>query len=203
MMDDFLEALWCTSSLPRRISRGIYSDYKDMTVILLLSELPPADPLEDFREFFAHCGMPNLNERVDFVVLRTTNSGDSILHRLAGDLKSMRKIQRFAQFRRAFICPHADWFSEHGLSADLGIPILRLIDTTNLRSRAQIAALFREADIITPPSTPDRIDRRALYWNQTELMKYNPFFRKSSCSIRFVRVRSVGCRLRCDGKVFE
>jgi hypothetical protein len=91
-------------------------------------------------------------------------------------MKSVHKIRRLAQYRSAFICPHADWFSEHRLSADLGIPILGLVDTTDFQSRAQIIALFREAEIITPPATRETTDVTELCHQLRDLITRNPVF---------------------------
>ena len=138
---------------PQDLSRAFSLMFRNVTVIMILTELPPPYIWEDMVEFFAHCGIPDVNQRIHFVQLRPMNSGDGVSHRLQCDLKSVARIRRILKGRTAFIEPHADWFSEHRLSVDLKLPIFGLVDTTPFQSRGSIKQIFNEARVVTPLST--------------------------------------------------
>ena len=138
---------------PQDLSRAFSLMYRNVTVILILTELPAPYIWEDMVEFFAHCGIPDVMQRIHFVQLRTMNSGDGVSHRLQCDMKSVARIRRILKGRTAFIEPHADWFSEHRLSVDLKLPIFGLVDTTPFQSRGKIKEIFNEARVVTPLST--------------------------------------------------
>jgi hypothetical protein len=165
------------------LARAFCLIHKHTTVILVLPELPPPHIWEDIMEFFAHCGIPDVNERIHFILLREMNSGDAISHRLECDMRSVKNIKRLIRGRGAFIIPHPDWFSEHRLSADLGIPILGLVDTTEFQSRGQIKAIFTEAEVVTPLSTGEFRDPIRLCRDVKELFRTNPDLLR--CIIRY------------------
>lgn len=127
--------------------------YKNMEMIIIMPQMPPPHIWEDLVDFFAQNGIPDVNERTHFILLREMNSGDSISHRLQCDMKSITKIQRILKGRLSYIVPHSDWFSEQRLSADLKIPIFGIVDTTDYQSRAAIKNIFNEAHVHTPIST--------------------------------------------------
>ena len=129
--------------------------YKNMEIIIIVSELPPPHIWEEMVDFFAQNGISDVNERIHFILLREMNSGDSISHRLQCDMKSITKIQRILKGRLCYIVPHSDWFSEQRLSADLKVPIFGIVDTTDYQSRAGIKNIFIEAQIQTPICTKE------------------------------------------------
>jgi hypothetical protein len=168
---------------PQDLTRAFCLMFKHARLILIMPELPPPHIWEDIMEFFAHCGIPDVNERIHFIVLRELNSGDSLSHRLECDMKSVTNIKRLTRGRQAFIVPHPDWFSEHRLSVDVGHPILGLVDTTEFQSRGQIKAIFAEADVVTPVSTCETRDAIRLCRDVKELFRANPDMLR--CVIRY------------------
>lgn len=156
------------------LSRTFNLIYRNVTVILILAELPPPHIWEDLIEFFAQCGIPDVNERIHFINIREMNSGTGISHRLQCDMKSIGKIRRILQGRTAYIVPHADWFSERRLSVDLGMPIMGVIDTTMFQSRAAIATTFFQAQVVSLISTKEYTDVSELFEAGRQLMINNP-----------------------------
>ena len=127
--------------------------YTNVTVILIMTDLPAPYVWDDIVEFFAHCGIPNVNERIHFIPLRPMISGDGISHRMQCDMKAIARVKRLLKGRTAFIEPHADWFAERRLSVDVGLPIFGVVDTVPFQSRKAIKDIFTEASVETPLST--------------------------------------------------
>jgi hypothetical protein len=74
------------STSPQELARDFALIFKDINIVLVLPELPAGH---------IWCGIPNVNERIDFVVLWRLNNGDSLSHRLTCDMKSVWKINRW------------------------------------------------------------------------------------------------------------
>jgi hypothetical protein len=159
---------------PQDLARAFFLIYNRVELVLILPVLPPGHIWEDVMAFFAHGGIPDVNERIHFILLRTLNSGESLSHRLECDMKSVKHIKKLSRGRSAFIVPHHDWFSEHRLSVDLEIPILGVVDTTLFQSRGQIKSIFTEAQVVTLLSTGEFRDSVQLCSDAVELLKSHP-----------------------------
>jgi hypothetical protein len=156
------------------LSRLFFLIYRHVTLILIMPELPPPHIWEDLILFFAHCGIPDVNDRIHFVILRNLNSGDSVSHRLSCDMRSIKNIKKLTHGRGAFIVPHSDWFSEHRLSVDLGLPILGPVNTTEFQSRGRIKEIFCDAGVAVPIGTNESRDPIQLCRELKELIKAQP-----------------------------
>ena len=158
----------------QEIGRTFSLIYRNVTIIVIMADLPPAHVWEEMVDFFAMCGIPNVNERIHFISLREMSSGVGVSHRLQCDLKSITKIRRILQGRLAYIVPHSDWFSEQRLSVDLQLPIFGLVDTTLYQSRGSIKKLFNEAEISTPISTSENKNIRQLLVDGINIIERHP-----------------------------
>lgn len=152
VMDNEVVSIHVLASL-QDLTRTFQLIYKNMEIVIIMTELPPAHIWEDIVDFFAQSGIPDVNERIHFIQLREMNSNDGISHRLQCDMRSIAKIQKILRGRLSFIVPHSDWFSEQRLSADLNIPIFGIVETTEFQSRGAIKNIFSEAEVSTPLST--------------------------------------------------
>ena len=127
--------------------------YKNITLILIMTDVPAPYVWDDITEYFGHCGISRVNDRIHFIPLKPMLSGDGISHRLQCDMKAISRVKRLLKGRVAFIEPHASWLAEHRLSVDLGLPIFGVVDTTELQSRQKIKNIFTEANVNTLLST--------------------------------------------------
>lgn len=147
--------------------------YSNVSIILLMSELPPGHIWEDFIEFMGCCGIPNVNERVNYVVMRDLRTGNNTSNRLLCDMRSINQVRRLIASRNCFLIPHSDWHSERRLSVDIKCPIFGCVNTNSLQGRNSVRDIFREADVVSSISTRECRDYDELCANLSGLILDN------------------------------
>ena len=147
--------------------------YTNATIIFLVVNLPSSHIWEDFLEFMACCGIPNVNERVNYIMMRDLRSGNNTSNKLLCDMRSINQVRRLIANRESFIIPHSDWHAERRLSVDIGCPIFGVVDTDALQSRGGIKDLFGEAGIVSPLSTREHRNVNDLVADMRSLMEDN------------------------------
>lgn len=160
---------------PQDLSRCFDLIQRNAHIILLMSALPSNHIWEQFNDMMAQCGIPDLNSRVNFIVLK---DGEGLSQRIFSDMKSVQQIRKLICGRNAFLVPHSDWSPEVRLSVDINLPILGCTDTTYFQSRAAIRGTFTEAGIVSPFSTNEHRNIQFLIQDVVELMYNNPDFSK-------------------------
>ncbi|EAY14465.1 IQ calmodulin-binding motif family protein [Trichomonas vaginalis G3] len=147
--------------------------FTNITLILIVHYLPQSHIWEDFLEYMAHCGIPNVNERINFVILKETYGGNGISNRLFLDMVSVNYVKKLLFGRTSFLVPHSDWDIERQLSLDLNIPIFGSIKPEEIESRTETTSVFRKSGIVTPLSTKEYFDIEELGNEVIELMRSN------------------------------
>lgn len=148
--------------------------FTNVTLVLIVHYLPQSHIWEDFIEFMAHCGIPNVNERINFVILKETYGGKGITNRLFLDMVSVNYVKRLIFGRTSLLIPHSDWDIERQISLDLDVPILGSAKPDLIESRTETNDVFRKSGIVTPLSTEECFSIDVLGDEAINLMRQNP-----------------------------